>query len=163
MSLMIAAIVLADQLTKGTVQATMVLGQSIEVISGFFNITYVRNPGAAFGMGANSSDWIRLIFFKIIPVIACFWLVALIWGERHKSMRLCLVYSLILSGAIGNLLDRFTLDYVVDFLDFHWKGSHFPAFNIADAAISIAAGLYILDMILVYREEKKLQPIEGEK
>ncbi len=151
MSLMIATIIIADQLTKGTVQSTMVLGQSIEVVSGYFNITYVRNPGAAFGMGAGASDWVRMILFKIIPVFACIWLLVMAWKERYGSLRLCLVYSLIFAGAVGNLIDRFTLDYVVDFLDFHWQGSHFPAFNIADAAISIAAGLYILDFILVLK------------
>ena len=98
-------------------------------------------------MGGSSHDVLRLIFFKIIPVLACFWLLYLIWMERHRNFLHCLVYSLIFAGAVGNLIDRLSMDYVVDFLDFHWGVHHFPAFNVADSAISIAATLYVLDFL----------------
>ena len=155
MAVMIAVLVILDQWTKAAISSSMVLGQSFEVISGFFNITHVRNAGAAFGMGSGADDSIRFVLFKIIPVFACFWLAFLAWSERKGNINLCTAYSLILAGAIGNLIDRFRLDYVVDFLDFHIKGSHFPAFNVADSAISIGAALYILDYLISLRKQKK--------
>lgn len=154
MSLLITVIILVDQFTKGAVQANFYHGESITIIDGFFNLTYVRNPGAAFGMGANAHDTLRAIFFLALPVVACLWLVWLIWQTRHNNMLLCTAYSLIFAGAVGNLIDRFSLNYVVDFLDFHFKGSHFPAFNVADAAISIAAGLLIIDFIIQLKQSK---------
>lgn len=156
MSLLITVIILVDQFTKGAVQANFYHGESITIIDGFFNFTYVRNPGAAFGMGANAHDTIRAIFFLALPVLACFWLIWLIWQTRYTSLLLCTAYSLIFAGAVGNLIDRFSLNYVVDFLDFHFQGKHFPAFNVADSAISIAAGLLIIDFI------KQLKHKEGE-
>ena len=148
MSLMIVGIIILDQVTKGAVQQSIPLGGHIPVISGFFNISHVHNPGAAFGMGAQGGDTVRLIFFKIIPVFACFWLLYLIWSERNKSLLLCTAYSLVFAGAVGNLIDRITLDYVVDFLDFYIGTSHFPSFNVADSSISIAAGLLIIDFFM---------------
>ena len=112
-------LILVDQITKGIIQSTFSLGENISVIDGFFNITYVRNSGAAFGMGSNASEMIRQILFILLPVLACFWLVTLIWKTRKDNLVLCLAYSLILSGAIGNLIDRVSLGYVVDFLDFY--------------------------------------------
>tara|TARA_R110000868_G_scaffold100129_2_gene275448 strand:- start:9194 stop:9685 length:492 start_codon:yes stop_codon:yes gene_type:complete len=154
MSLMMTAIILVDQFTKGAVQSNFYHGESIPIIEGFFNFTYVRNPGAAFGMGANAHDTLRAIFFLALPVLACFWLIWLIWTTRKTSLLLCTAYSLIFAGAVGNLIDRFTLNYVVDFLDFHFKGNHFPAFNVADSAISIAAGLLIIDFIKELRKKE---------
>lgn len=162
MSLLITAIVLSDQLTKGAIQQNFFLGESMPVIEGLFNLTYVRNTGAAFGMGRGAPEFIRVTFFLIIPVIACFWMVYLIWVERHRNAILCTAYSLIFAGAVGNLIDRFTLKYVVDFLDFHIKDHHFPSFNIADSAISIAAGLLIVDYF-IQRKKLKEQELEQEK
>jgi signal peptidase II len=152
MSIIITVIILADQFTKALVQQNFMLGESITIIDGLFNLTYVRNPGAAFGIGRDANDFVRAFFFLFIPVIACGWMVYLIWKERNGNSLLCLAYSLILAGAIGNLIDRFSLGYVVDFLDFYIGESHFPAFNIADSAISIAAGLLILDYIIQIRK-----------
>lgn len=154
MSIMITVIILADQFTKGMIQQSFMLGESVPIIEGFFNFTYVRNPGAAFGMGRDAPDFLRAIFFLFIPVVACFWMLFLIWKERRNNFLLCLAYSLIFAGAVGNLIDRFSLNYVVDFLDFHIGYHHFPAFNIADSSISIAAGLLIWDYILQLRSDK---------
>ena len=93
------------------------MGESIEIIPGFFNFTYVRNTGAAFGFGAGAHDWFRIAMFLALPVLACFWLLHLMWKERHGCVYLATAYALILAGAIGNLIDRFTLRYVVDSLD----------------------------------------------
>ena len=153
-SLVMAAIIISDQLTKGMVQQSFNLGESIPIIDGFFNFTYVRNTGAAFGMGAGAPEIIRRIVFLALPVVACIWLVVLIWKQRKENWVLGWAYSLILAGAIGNLIDRFSLGYVVDFLDFYYKKSHFPAFNIADSAITIAGGLLIFDFIRSIKAEK---------
>jgi signal peptidase II len=167
MSLMIAAIIIVDQLTKGAIQTKFTLGESIPLIDGFFNFTYVRNPGAAFGFMAEADGWIRKPLFLYVPVMACIGLIYFIWKTRHDNALLCTAYSLIFAGAVGNLIDRFSLDYVVDFLDFHIGGSHFPAFNVADSAISIAAGILILDFILEVRRDglftkNKDKPIDSE-
>ena len=153
MSLLISFLILVDQITKGVIQSTFSLGENISVIDGFFNITYVRNSGAAFGMGAGASEIIRQILFILLPVLACFWLVTLIWKTRKDNLVLCLAYSLILAGAIGNLIDRVSLGYVVDFLDFYIGYKHFPAFNVADSAITVGAFFLIWDMILEYKNK----------
>ncbi|EPZ50490.1 signal peptidase II [Bacteriovorax sp. BAL6_X] len=148
MTLLIVGILFLDQFSKGAIQSSFKLGETLTVIPGFFNLTYVKNPGVAFGMGSEFPDVIRMILFKILPVIACFWFVYLIWDSRKKSYMLCLAYSMIFAGAVGNLIDRISLDYVVDMFDFYYKGWHFAAFNVADASISVAAGIYIIDYFL---------------
>ena len=151
-SLIGAIIILADQFTMGVVQDSFYLGESKSIIEGLFNLTYVKNKGAAFGMGASAPDWVRAILFLYLPVAACFYLLYLVWTSRNQRNWIpCWAYGLIFAGAVGNLIDRFMLDYVVDFLDFYIKDSHFPAFNVADSSISIAAGLLIIDLILDYK------------
>lgn len=154
LSIMITVLILADQFTKGWIESNYQLGQSTEVIKGLFNITYVRNTGAAFGMGAGAPDIWRQILFLAIPVLACFYIIWLIWTSRKERSILSFSYSLILAGAIGNLIDRFSMGYVVDFLDFYYKQSHFPAFNVADSCITIAAILLILDYLFELKKEK---------
>jgi signal peptidase II len=161
MALLIVGIILADQLTKGAIQSKFQLHETIDIIDGFFNLTYVRNPGAAFGFLADAHENIRRPLFLFIPVGVCIFLVKLIWVERNKSFLLCLTYSLILAGAIGNLIDRFALGYVVDFFDFYYGSSHFPAFNIADSAITIAAFLLIYDFILSLKRENEEKKSES--
>ncbi len=146
-SLGIILLILIDQLTKWWIRADFSLGESISVLDGFFNITYVRNTGAAFGMGAEFHDSVRRPLFLFIPVLACLWLVWLIWKSKRGKLLDLVSYSLILAGAVGNLIDRFVLGYVVDFLDFHHGAWHFPAFNIADSSITIAACLLIIGFI----------------
>lgn len=154
MCIMISAIIFGDQVTKALVQQEFKLHESKVIIENLFNLTYVQNPGAAFGMFGRSHDWIRMPLFFGVPVIACFWLLYLIWTTRNKNILQCTSYSLIFAGAVGNLIDRFSMNYVVDFLDFHWMGHHFPAFNIADSAITIGAILLILDAILMAKKER---------
>ncbi|EQC43548.1 signal peptidase II [Bacteriovorax sp. Seq25_V] len=154
MSLLIVGIILADQFSKGAIQSNFNLGESVNVIPGFFNLTYVRNPGVAFGMGGAFPDWIRLILFKVVPVGACFWFLYLIWDTRKKSLLQCLSFSMIFAGAVGNLIDRISMDFVVDMFDFYFKTYHFATFNVADASISIAAGIYLIDYFLEERKKK---------
>lgn len=155
---MMSAIIFGDQITKALVQQKFTLHETLPIIEGFFHLTYVRNPGAAFGMFGYSSDWIRIPLFFGVPVIACFWLAYLIVTTRNKAKLQCLSYSLILAGAVGNLIDRFSMNYVVDFLDFFWKGNHFPAFNIADSSITIGAILLIIDTLILHSQQKKNVP-----
>ena len=152
---MIATIIISDQITKGLVQQKFFLGESIPVIPNFFHLTYVRNSGAAFGMLAFAPDYIRTPLFFALPVLACFWLIYLIWSTRHTNFLHCLSYSLIFAGAVGNLIDRFSMNYVVDFFDFFWGTHHFAAFNIADSAISIAATLLIVDLLFLSKKKEE--------
>lgn len=160
MCIMIAILIFADQVTKALVQQKFYLGESIPVIEGLFHLTYVRNPGAAFGMLGSHADWIRIPVLFILPVIACFWLLYLMWSVRHKSLIQCSAYALIFSGAVGNLIDRWSMNYVVDFFDFFYKTHHFPAFNIADSAITVAAILLIID-VLFFEKKRQLSETSG--
>jgi signal peptidase II len=152
--LIIAGLILLDQFTKVAIEQNYALGESTSVIKGFFSITYVRNSGAAFGMGAGAAEHWRKILFLALPVLVCIYLAVLIFKTRHDRLMLGLSYTLILAGAIGNLIDRFSMGYVVDFLDFYYKYHHFPAFNVADSAISVGAALLLIDFLIEWIQKK---------
>lgn len=147
LSLLMTALIIIDQLSKGAIQSSLYWGQSIPVVNGLFSIAYVKNTGAAFGFMANGPLWFRQIFFLGLPVIFCGWIFYLMVKTLKGPFYLSLAYALILAGATGNLIDRFSMGYVVDFLLFYWKeeANHFPAFNVADSCITIAAGLLLID------------------
>jgi signal peptidase II len=149
--------IIVDQLTKGYFQSNYQLGQSTAIIDGFFNFTYVHNRGAAFGFGATYGDWFRISVFKVFPVLIVIGFLVAIWNDRNDKTKTLSswAYALIVSGAIGNLIDRIGLDYVVDFLDFHLMGKHYPAFNVADSCITIGVMIHLLDMILEWKQEKQ--------
>ncbi|WP_332853084.1 signal peptidase II [Duganella sp. S19_KUP01_CR8] len=138
-----AIVVLFDQLSKITITKTFYLGEE-KIITSFFNLVLAYNKGAAFSFLQNSGGWQRY-FFTAIALGAAAWIIVLL--KKHGSQRMfSWALSLILGGAIGNVIDRILYGHVVDFLDFHWSGfGHFPAFNIADSAICIGAALFILD------------------
>ncbi|MGC3986002.1 MAG: signal peptidase II [Pseudorhodoferax sp.] len=140
--LLAAAIFLADQWTKQWILDHYQHGDAT-VVTSFFNIVRAHNPGAAFSFLAGASGWQRWFFTAIGVGAAVFivWLLRAHAGQRLFSFAL----ALILGGAIGNVVDRLQHGYVVDFLDFHWAGWHFPAFNIADSGITVGAVLLILD------------------
>jgi signal peptidase II len=148
-------IIVIDQWSKIYVAGNFYIGESVPVIKGLFNFTYVRNSGAAFGFGGAFDNWIRYSIFRALPVVACVWLVYLMVKSYKDELLLSLSYSLILGGAIGNLIDRFRLDFVIDFFDFYYGKSHFATFNVADAAISVAAGLLIIDFFIQKKKEKE--------
>ncbi len=137
-----AIVVLLDQLSKVTLSQLIVYGQS-ERITSFFNLVMVYNKGAAFSFLADQLGWQRYLFAGISAAAS----LLIIWMlKRHTSQRLfCWALALILGGAIGNLIDRIAYGHVIDFLDVHVYGWHWPAFNIADSAITIGAVLFILD------------------
>ena len=132
-----------DQVTKYWAAGTMDLYQSIKV-TGFFKITYVHNPGAAFSFLADQPGWQRW-FFAAIATVASVIFVVWLAKTPKENKSLSIAFALMLSGALGNLFDRVLLGYVIDFLDFYVGSYHWPAFNIADSAIFVGAVLMILD------------------
>ncbi len=132
-----------DQFTKCLVRAHFSLGESRPVIHGFFDLTYVQNTGAAFGMLSERGPWLVVLSVVMLGVIVVFRRAFLTDGLSSR-----LAMALMVSGIVGNLIDRLKLTYVVDFLDFHWRTHHFPAFNLADSAICTGVGLYILSQFL---------------
>ena len=141
-------IMVLDQLTKVLILGSFQYGDSLPVTS-FFNLVRVHNHGAAFSFLADAGGWQRW-FFTGIGVVAT---VLMVWMLRkHPGQRLfCAAISFILGGAVGNVIDRLIHGYVVDFLDFYWGRWHFPAFNLADSAITLGAILLILDEVLRVR------------
>jgi signal peptidase II len=156
LSLVMAFLIIIDQLSKGAIQSSLFYGQSIPVLSGFFSIAYVKNTGAAFGFMAGAAEPIRQVLFLVLPVIFCGWIFYLLIKSLRGPFYVSLAYALILAGATGNLIDRFSLGYVVDFLLFYWKDerNHFPAFNVADACITVAAFLLIIDFFSQLKEKQ---------
>jgi signal peptidase II len=144
-------IFLADQFTKTLILGHYQLGDSRQVLS-FFNMVRVHNTGAAFSFLSNAGGWQRW-FFTGIGVIAT---LLIIWMLRSHATQKLFAFALacILGGAVGNVVDRVLHGYVVDFLDFHYAGMHFPAFNIADSGITIGAACLILDEILRVRRAR---------
>jgi signal peptidase II len=144
--IILLAIVIIDQWTKFYIASNFELYQSVEIIKGFFNITYIRNSGVAFGMFSNLKGSFIPIIFIVIYIIAITSIIILYRdtdiGYSHTAL------SLILSGAIGNLIDRVFRGEVVDFLDFHWQNYHWPAFNVADSCITVGVGLLMITMIM---------------
>jgi signal peptidase II len=138
-----AAIVgLADQFTKLLIVGYYQLGDSVAV-TGFFNVVRVHNAGAAFSFLSDASGWQRW-FFTAIGIAAAVVIVGLL--RAHQGQRLfCTALTLILSGAVGNVIDRLMYGHVIDFIDLHWAGWHFPAFNVADSSITLGATLLVLD------------------
>ncbi|MGZ8290360.1 MAG: signal peptidase II [Telluria sp.] len=138
-----AIIVLLDQVTKITVERLFVYGEE-KVVTSFFNLVLAYNRGAAFSFLSNESGWQRY-FFTAIGIGAVVFMVYLL--RKHADQRLfCWALALIIGGAVGNVIDRMAYGHVIDFLDFHFGTlGHFPAFNIADMAISVGAILFIYD------------------
>ncbi|MGJ0516694.1 MAG: signal peptidase II [Methylomicrobium sp.] len=145
--------VLLDQGSKLAIDASMQLYESIPV-SPFFNLTYVHNPGAAFSFLSEAGGWQRWFFSGLALTISIgitIWLAKL---QKHETL-LAAALSLILGGAIGNLIDRVAYGYVIDFIDVYYGNSHFPAFNIADAAINLGVFLMLAESFGWFGTPKK--------
>lgn len=149
-------LVVIDQLTKNAILSSFQYGETYNVIPGFFNLTYVQNTGAAFGMGRGGPEWFRQVFFLALPVGFCCWIAYMLYKSIKGPIYLSLAYSLIIAGAVGNLIDRFILGFVVDMFMFYWlkEEHHFHVFNVADSCITIAAFLLIYDFIKNHKAEK---------
>lgn len=145
-------VVILDQLTKIWILRSFELYESREIIPGFFNLVYVTNTGAAFSMLAGvDSPW-RHYFFLGVGVVACAGLTVAYYRIRAAHRLYPLALGLIAGGALGNLIDRLRYGAVIDFLDFHLGGYHWPAFNVADSAICVGAVLFLIVNII---EEKQ--------
>ena len=140
--LIVAAALLLDQVTKYIIEANLSLEASIEVIPGFFRLLYVRNTGAAWSLFAGSG----MTFFYVITIVALIVLFYRACEERDVWNRIAL--ALMMSGALGNLIDRLCFQYVRDFLSFNFFGYEFPVFNIADCALCIGVFLIVGKMVL---------------
>lgn len=137
-----ALIIILDQLSKAWITSHFVYGESLTIL-GVFNLVLTHNTGAAFSF-LNDAGGMQRWLFSAIAVVASGWIVLLL--RKHSAQLLfALGLSLILGGALGNLIDRLAYGYVVDFLLFHWEEHYFPAFNLADSAITCGAFLLILD------------------
>jgi signal peptidase II len=149
-------ILLADQATKLLIVDSFALGDS-QTVTTFFNLVRVHNSGAAFSMLSTASGWQRW-FFTAIGVVATLFILWLL--RSHPTQKLfCFALALVLGGAVGNVIDRIAYGHVIDFLDFHWDWlspvffqGHFPAFNVADSAISVGAVCLILDELIRVRK-----------
>jgi signal peptidase II len=139
-----AAIVAADQLSKYAAVQYLAVNKGI-VVTPFFNLVLVYNAGAAFSFLSDAAGWQRLLFM-VIAAIASVWIVYLLRKYPHQRL-FALALALVLAGAIGNLIDRIRVGAVIDFLDFHALGYHWPAFNVADSAITCGAALLIWDAL----------------
>jgi signal peptidase II len=148
-------ILLLDQWTKYVVEQRFPLYRKIEVISGFFNLTHVRNPGGAFGIFGGESSGIGGLLFVVVSLLAVGIIIYLFLKVKEEEKMLSLSLSLVLSGALGNLIDRVRYGEVIDFLDFYVSSFHWPAFNIADSAICVGIGLMAFE--LLFKDHKKLK------
>ncbi len=145
-------LLLSDQLTKWVALERLELGQPVEIIPGFFNMTLVFNPGIAFGLLSGLPEGTRQLVLVCVSVFAMCVVIGLAQTEARHDNPSRLAIVMILGGAIGNFIDRLRLHYVVDFFDFHLAGYHWPAFNIADSAICLGV------TVLLYRMTFCVQP-----
>ena len=154
---LLALTIVLDQLTKKIAEAELLLHKPVAVFSGF-NFTLMYNKGAAFSFLSEAGGWQRIFFVTLSTVISIFlffWLKQITQDEKQKNNQvLQIAIALILGGAIGNLIDRALTGEVVDFIQVYYSTYYFPAFNIADSAITLGAGLLILDMFLEAKRNK---------
>lgn len=145
-----------DQLTKLWIVKSFLLYESLEVIPGFLNLTYLTNKGAAFGFLAGVTSAWRHYFFLVLASVALVLLVVAWFRMRKDHLFYGPALALIAGGAIGNVIDRVRLGAVVDFLDFYVGGHHWPAFNVADSAITVGVVLFLVTNYLEERQRKRM-------
>jgi len=149
-------ITLLDQATKFLVRQRFYLYESVPVVPGLFDLRYIQNTGAAWGIFAGGHYWLAALSLVVLAALVVF----------HRSFFSGspvdrFAFGLIIGGIVGNFIDRVRLNYVVDFLDFYWQGYHFPAFNVADSAICCGVALYMLSQVLVARSRTREQDRAG--
>jgi signal peptidase II len=137
-----ALVIILDQLSKASIINHLSYAES-RPIAGFFNLVLAHNQGAAFSFLNEAGGWQRWLF-SLIAIVASIWIIRLLHKQSEQKL-FCFAMAMILGGALGNLIDRVAYGYVIDFLDFYWNTVHFPAFNLADSAISCGAGLLLWD------------------
>lgn len=142
-----STILVLDQITKALVANLMHLYQAIEIVPNFVHLTYLKNTGAAFGVLAGTRSPLRMAFFVLVSSVAIGCVLYLLKNLRPGRTSLVASLSLILGGAVGNLIDRLRMGEVIDFIDLHWHHFHWPAFNVADSSITIGVILLFIQMI----------------
>jgi signal peptidase II len=147
------SIIVLDQLSKMIVDRTMALHGSIPIIDGFFNLTYVRNTGAAFGMFSRSHQAFRLPFLILVSVVAIGFILTMLRRLRDQETGMITALAFILGGALGNLIDRLLHGEVIDFLDVYWSSYHWPAFNLADSFITIGVTITLYFLLKAKGED----------
>jgi signal peptidase II len=145
--LLMIGIVLLDQATKLLVDSLMSLHESRVVIDGFVHLTYVRNRGAAFGLFSDADLPFQSMLFSAVSLLALGAIAAYFFKLPDRSRLARAALALVMGGALGNLIDRARLGSVIDFVDVFWGPHHWPAFNVADSAISVGVALLVLDML----------------
>lgn len=135
-------IIVLDQISKLWISSHFIYGESLRVTA-FFNLVLAHNTGAAFSFLNDAGGWQRWMF-SAIAIVAAVWIVRLLRQHAQQTL-FCAALTLVLGGALGNLIDRVVYGYVVDFIDIYYIDWHFPAFNVADSAISVGAALLLLD------------------
>lgn len=149
-------VIILDQWTKHVIHTGFRWGESRPIWESFFALTYVRNSGAAFGILHRAPSWFRDPFFLAVSLIALVVIVFLFIRLTLSQKSVIVALSLILGGAVGNLIDRLRFGFVIDFLDFHWKEVyHWPSFNVADSCIVVGVGLLFLNSLKQGKEEAK--------
>lgn len=141
-------VIVLDQITKAVITEKLFMYGSYKVIDGFFSLVYVMNPGAAFGFLAEAPEIFRYLFFISVTVLAVLLIIYYILKSKSQDVLIVISLTLIFGGAVGNLIDRIRFGAVVDFLDFYIGAWHWPAFNVADSAISVGAVLMIWEMLV---------------
>lgn len=144
-----AGVIVFDQLTKLAVLRTFSLGERVEITS-FFNLVLVYNQGAAFSFLSDAGGWQKWFFVALALAVSA-WIVVMLHRESGKRLQ-SFALALILGGALGNVIDRLLYGAVVDFLDFYWGTAHWPAFNVADSAISVGAAVLIIEQLFAGKE-----------
>ncbi len=148
----VLGVILLDQFSKLYIDSVLHLHDSISIIKDFIHITYVRNTGAAFGLFASQATGLKILFFITTSIVAILIILFLLRNLRENQTFLISSLSLIIGGAVGNLVDRVRLGEVIDFIDLHWHSYHWPAFNVADSAITVGGVFLIID--IVFRKDK---------
>src|SRR5688572_7879913 len=149
-ALIVAAILVLDRWTKSLILDQFALNESVSVIDGLFNITYVRNTGVAFGILSSISSPLKSVLLSIFTAFAAVAVITYSYRSPLRNRLLQVALALILGGALGNLYDRLAYGYVVDFLEFYIGSYHWPAFNVADSAIT--TGVILLGIEIVRHE-----------
>jgi signal peptidase II len=145
-------VIIIDQASKYAIQHMMAVYDYIEVIPGLFSLTYIQNPGAAFGLFGKTTEAVRSVFLIGISFLALTVLFFMYARLTEKNLLIHVSIGMIIGGAVGNLIDRIRFHWVIDFLDFYWQGHHWPTFNLADAAITIGTIILMLKVLLPKRE-----------
>ena len=140
-------IIVSDQLTKAILAASIPLNSAVTIIPGYFDLVHVRNPGAAFGMLAQSESWFRLAFFPLISILATTVILWLLFQAESNDWKLVLALAFFFGGLFGNFIDRMRFGEVVDFIDVHMGAMHWPAFNVADSALCVGTALFFLCLL----------------